>query len=209
MRRGLSGVVVVLPVVGVHAGASLAGNDCSDASPIGSSSLRDGSTARRRPLRWRRWSISDDAHQASAPLPRISASPATDRRRRPKIRNAPAAVASSQRSASQSNRSSARSQMLSLLLCSSRFIAMRLLRFRQPAATQVPREVGSARSMPPGGKFGSQENWLTSFPTDPLGSTSFAIQDSEGLTAGAPRRPEGPRTRTADFSSDFPGMAEP
>jgi hypothetical protein len=33
---GFAGVVVVLPVVGVHAGASLAGNDCSDASTIGS-----------------------------------------------------------------------------------------------------------------------------------------------------------------------------
>ena len=125
MRRGVWGVVVVLPVVGVHAGASLAGNDCSDASPIGSSNVRDGSAARRRPRRWRRWSISEDAHQASAPLPRINARPVTDRRRRPKIRKAPAAVASSQRSASQLNRSSDRSQMLSSLLCSSRFIAIR------------------------------------------------------------------------------------
>jgi len=181
----------VLPVVGVHAGASLAGNDCSDASAIGSSNLRDGSAARRRPRRWRRWSISEDAHQASAPLPRINASPVTDRRRRPKIRKAPAAVASSQRSASQLNRSSDRSQMLSLLLCSSRFIAMRVS-FDSKGLLQrkCPEKPFQHARCTRTANWGAQENWLTSFPTDPLSSTSVAIQDSEGLIAVA-RCPSG------------------
>jgi len=184
----------VLPVVGVHEGASLAGNDCSDASAMGSSNVRAGSAARRRPRRCRRWSISDDAHQASAPLPRISASPVTDRRRRPKIRKAPAAVASSHRSASQLSRSSARSQMLSSPRCSSRFIAMRLSSDSDGlTATQVPPMTRSCGfKVTRTAKSTAYENWLTSFPTDPLSSTSVAIQDSEGLSAGPGRRSVGP-----------------
>ena len=94
----------------------------------GSSSTRAGHAARSRPRPWRRWSMPAEAHQASPPPPAISSSPAIDRRRKPATRNAPAITARNQRSPSQFSRPSARSQTLSSLLWSSRFIGIRYLR---------------------------------------------------------------------------------
>lgn len=141
----------MLPVVGVQAGASLAGNDSSDASRT-ISVLRplNSRTDRSCPRRCRRASGLQRAHHARAPDAAIMIHRAAERLRRPATRSPPAAREASQRSRSQFANARRRSQMLRPPRCRTRFIAMRSHR---KAATAMPRRTVA----------------VTGFPTDPVG----------------------------------------
>jgi hypothetical protein len=131
----------VLRVVGVHDGASLAGNDSSAASCTRSWVFRRLGKAARSRRRWvSRCSTPVVAHQASALPPSVSSNPSAERRRKPVMRSAPAITAASHRSVSHSRRS-APSQMLGSPRCWTRFSVIKAS--ARLGATGMPRVDGA------------------------------------------------------------------
>src|SRR3989442_5084114 len=107
------------PVLPVHDGASLAGNDSSEASWTRSAGRR-GRAARSEWRRTRRSSLPVAAHHARQPAPVTSNQPGNDRRLNPITRSAPAPNASNQRSVSHSFQPAGRFQTFGSLRCCTR-----------------------------------------------------------------------------------------